>query len=549
MKLDRRELIRMFGLTFVVSMYKSSPLSAFDFHSALASPLPRMPLYEFVKDPTLLDGLRLAVKEMKKRKPSDPLSWFYQAAIHGVTNEAIQEALKSDSNVKKVLEKNIWNQCPHNGQNSANFLPWHRAYTYHVEKILRLHSGLDNFSTPYWDYIDKNSEDKRTFPREFGIKHLDGDQNNDNESNINPLYLEARDYYLTNYEHPFSEGLPLGILSRDAVDISQPLNSLVFFGKNEDEGIGGGIKDIDPTTRGLLEKYPHDQIHRAVGGIVIDGNSGKESVGAMANPPTAAFDPIFSIHHSTIDWIWVKWSCIPGKRWGALPSDDWFNDKPWLFIDTDGKIINEPRKSYFDHRALGVSYKYEDLNANTLQLPPISLALHKSVNKFKYKTPRSITDFNLQIVASNTHRTVTKLTSDNLKKVFSKIRNIVTVNQSSRIILRLKDVRLGLVYGKGFNLYLTTNSEKEFTPEHPSFIGSITLFEHDHSHMFTANHQTNMSQPNPQSFDATKAFSQINSYDNLALVIIPFSLVELRTKDAKILNEQLKINGIEILEM
>src|SRR5713101_895868 len=85
--LSRREMLAITGMSiaygiihepFVTRTVKSS------------SPLPRMPLDEFVQSASLLSALRKGVTEMKKRKPSDPLSWFYQAAIHGVTDEAIK---------------------------------------------------------------------------------------------------------------------------------------------------------------------------------------------------------------------------------------------------------------------------------------------------------------------------------------------------------------------------------------------------------------------------------------------------------------------------
>src|SRR5690349_15621262 len=54
----------------------------------------RLPLEEFVANERLLSALRRGVAAMKKRKPSDPLSWFYQAAIHGVTDQLLCEAAR-----------------------------------------------------------------------------------------------------------------------------------------------------------------------------------------------------------------------------------------------------------------------------------------------------------------------------------------------------------------------------------------------------------------------------------------------------------------------
>jgi hypothetical protein len=85
---------------------------------------------------------------MQRRKKSDPLGWFFQAAIHGVLPDDVAKAATEDPGVDKVFQKRYWNQCPHFGENSANFLPWHRAYIYYFEQILRMHTELDTFSLP-----------------------------------------------------------------------------------------------------------------------------------------------------------------------------------------------------------------------------------------------------------------------------------------------------------------------------------------------------------------------------------------------------------------
>jgi len=84
---------------------------------------PRMPLHEFVRGADLLAALVRGVRAMKARKPSDPLSWFYQAAIHGVPDVMIDAAAVADSGVRDVDRAKYWNQCPHFGKHSANFPP------------------------------------------------------------------------------------------------------------------------------------------------------------------------------------------------------------------------------------------------------------------------------------------------------------------------------------------------------------------------------------------------------------------------------------------
>lgn len=545
MILTRRQLLKFLGVTSLGSLITSYPLNL---HGEIPqTPMERMPLEDFVKTEKWLAALRTGVKEMKKRKPSDPLSWFYQAAIHGVSDAALQEQIKIDPDVRKVLEKDVWNQCPHNGQNSANFLPWHRAYTYHVEKIVRHHSGMSDFSLPYWNYLDRA---QRKFPKEFGVEHLDGNLNNSAPENINPLFLSQRDFYFTSYEHPFSQGLPLLALSDEAVSIDLPMNSPVFFGSVETEGIAGGIADLDPTTRGLIEKYPHDQIHRAVGGIVLQPQGG-ESVGAMANPPTAAFDPIFPIHHCTVDLIWVRWSLQEGRSWGDLPSQDWFNATPWTFVETDGKLVKQSRRSYFDHRALGIRYKGEDLTRNPLALPSTStgteLLAKEMLSIQKFQT--NVDEFSI----FNTDRSMIAVMGENHNSKLKASAATIRENPRSqkRILLRFRDVQLGLIERTGFDLYLTSDPDKKLNRSDPSFIGSVVLFGHSSSGAgHGGHHGGNSNNENPQTFDVTRALAASSSPENAKLVIVPFSLLSSTTNEGVLPSDKpLKLIGPEFFEM
>ena len=89
---------------------------------------------------------------------------------------------------------------------------------------------------------------------------------------------------------------------------------------------------MDADTKGLLEGGIHDEIHFAVGGAIGDVG------GAMSDVPTAAFDPIFWVHHSNIDRLWAEWSCSGGKTWGVLPPQAWLDEAPWSFYDFDKSI-------------------------------------------------------------------------------------------------------------------------------------------------------------------------------------------------------------------
>ena len=169
------------------------------------------------------------------------------------------------------------------------------------------------------------------------------------------------------------------------------MNATVFFGVTRAR-VSRRIADSDPSTRGLLESYPHDQIHRATGGLI-----GSFS-GDMAVPPSAAFDPIFSVHHTNIDWLWARWACMPAKTWGQLPPPSWFEEMPWYFDEAGGEM-NEPRPKYFDHRALGIHFKYEDTNCTPLELPTAVAAAGNARSRAS-GVETKIADVELSITAS-----------------------------------------------------------------------------------------------------------------------------------------------------
>ena len=79
-----------------------------------------------------LASLRKGVEVMRSRKQSDPTSWFFQAAVHGVADDKVIEVARGDSDVITLQREMFWNQCPHNGEPSADFLVWH-----HTEVDLR----------------------------------------------------------------------------------------------------------------------------------------------------------------------------------------------------------------------------------------------------------------------------------------------------------------------------------------------------------------------------------------------------------------------------
>ena len=303
---------------------------------------------------------------MKARKPSDPRSWFFQAAVHGVTEQAIAEAAAADPEVANVDQEKYWNQCPHFEALHAtapDFVVWHRAYLYYFERILREAAGAPGLALPYWNYLEAG---QRTFPVDFAAP----DRANPNGPPRNPLFDGRR-------ENAFTAGLLE--LNPLAINANSALAETRFFADVGTNGFAGSATASEPTSQGLLERNPHNGVHFAIGGFIGSDPEGDSGIaGLMSDVTTAAFDPIFWIHHCNIDRLWSVWECLPGRVWGTAPEAAWFAARPWNFYDVDSQPKNEPRSFYMQQKNLGIVFDTDVARAPRLsdQLPANGSPLH-----------------------------------------------------------------------------------------------------------------------------------------------------------------------------
>jgi hypothetical protein len=304
---------------------------------------PRMALDAFAADPSKLASLRHGIAVMKARDPSDHKSWFFQGAIHAYSDALYQDALSHDAKVAHVDGKRYWNRCPHFGQASADFVIWHRAYLHYFERVLREAAQDPDLSLPYWNYALPAD---RVFPDVFAAKFLDAQK------------TQSNSLYHPNRELAFVTGRLE--LSSAIGDATHTVGCENFFHEAGVPGLAGDHLDPDDTVIGLLEQRPHNDIHLAVGGVVNSAN------GAMAEITTPAFDPVFWVHHANNDRMWAAWSRVPGKRWGPMPADEWWDETPWVFLDVDGTEQSMSRRHYLELEAT-----YDTVNgASLLQLAP-----------------------------------------------------------------------------------------------------------------------------------------------------------------------------------
>lgn len=285
----------------------------------------------------------LAVRDLQSRDEKglgEPRSWGNLAAIHGTT---IPES-----------------QWP-NGQRFAEcqhftwfFLPWHRIYLHHFEKIVRSRvvklGGPDDWALPYWNYTETDPGSVRKLPPAFRDPQIPGDHGNDK----NPLLVPKRAPRINDGAEVSRPSTRTGSAARERI-----------FTEDGGDGVAGfGGPDTGPVhfgpSAGALERSPHGSIHMAVGGV-------RPPFGLMSDPDTAALDPIFWLHHANVDRLWDGWLALGGPR--ANPTDaSWltqsfqFGAGEWF---TKMKVAD-----VLDSKAPPLSYEYPDLSVRVATPTP-----------------------------------------------------------------------------------------------------------------------------------------------------------------------------------
>jgi hypothetical protein len=273
-----------------------------------------------------------AVGEMRRRSPDDPTSWSYQSAIHG----SYQRPPKDD-----------WNMCQHA---TWFFLPWHRMYIYGFEAIVRQivikQGGPSDWALPFWDWT-KNPGLPRAFMQR---KMPDG-------TTDNPLFTDHRSAAMNR-----GGTLPPAVVSTDYAFSFRAFDSGVKRSPltgQLDTGFGGGKTPAVHfgNAAGALEDQPHNIIHDLVGG---GGSPTPDcNAGWMSDPNCAASDPIFWLHHSNIDRLWVKWLALGGTR--VDPTDaSWLNQR-FKFFHPDKSAFFLQVWNVVSTRQLGYRYSTDPL--------------------------------------------------------------------------------------------------------------------------------------------------------------------------------------------
>lgn len=184
-------------------------------------------------------------------------SWMWAANTHGIR--------------AGTQPRPTWGQCAHS---LRTFLPWHRAYLAWFEETIRRLTGEADWALPYWDY--SRSDSNRELPVEFTVqkRQVDG------QLVTNPLFAPDR------------SPRPLRLTTGSIIKaLSEPR----FLRPVPEVGFGGADRD---GFAGLAEQRPHNYVHNNIAGL-------------MKSRSTAGRDPIFWLHHATVDRLWEIWRSMP----------------------------------------------------------------------------------------------------------------------------------------------------------------------------------------------------------------------------------------------
>jgi Common central domain of tyrosinase/Polyphenol oxidase middle domain len=280
----------------------------------------RQNVADMADDHPVLKSYRKAVLAMQKLDASDPLSWWFQANMHGTLGGDGQNA--------------DWTWCMHG---NWWFLPWHRGYLYFFEQIVRKVSGDDTFRLPYWAW---DQPGQNVLPAPFLAARYEGAGN--------PLFDATR--------KRANEGNPLrpsGSAGSFHADWVAARGTDRFAGSIASRTFGGirkpktnlPAKPERTEDHGVMESRAHDLIHDSVGA----------GGGNMRNTKTAARDPIFWLHHANVDRLWNRWLDDRGHE---NPMDqDWY-DQQFPFYDQTGTRVVLSVGEILEHASR--TYRYDE---------------------------------------------------------------------------------------------------------------------------------------------------------------------------------------------
>lgn len=384
-----------------------------------------------------------AVAKMKLRAEDDPLSWLWQWYTHfvnGTTTKAneINRIFGASVTPLSALAGEMWNTCQsHAGQNANHFLPWHRMFIYFLEQMVREVAERPDFTLPYWNYTSQDPAMRGVVPLQFRLP---------NDPVFGSLYRPNRTS-LANSGQPIHLNQP-----GDAMDIAPAMACTYYHTVNS---VPGFCRSIDSAI--------HGRIH------VLVGTS--KNMGAV---PYAANDPLFWVHHSNIDRLWVSWM----QNGGSMPISGTWQNNEFVFADGYGQRVACKLSDFFSIDVLG--YTYDKFVSSTGAEPTAkqakTQALRAAIGLVSERVARGVASAELKDapvrvglapVTAAARRSTLALDSTRRRRTYLVVKDLHTWAQPEVL----------------YHLYLTRSEDTRLMPK--TYVGNINFFDaefHDHGH-------------------------------------------------------------------
>lgn len=380
-----------------------------------------------------------AVAKMKLRAQDDPLSWLWQWYTHfvdGTTTKAdeINRIFGTSVTPLSQLAGEMWNTCQsHAGQNANHFLPWHRMFVFFLEQIVRQVAERPDFTLPYWNYTSHDPAKRGVVPLQFRMP---------NDPIFGSLYRADRTS-LANSGQPIHLNQP-----GDAMDIAPAMACTYYHTVNS---VPGFCRSIDS---GI-----HGRIH------ILVGTS--KNMGAV---PYAAKDPLFWVHHSNVDRLWISWN----RNGGANPATGTWQNNAFVFADAYGQRVSGALRDFFDTDVLGYGYDRYVSSAGTESMKPARSGAKAAIGTTSELVARGVASAEL------TDRPV-RIALAPAATAAGRTPLALDTTQRKRTYLVVKDLHTWAQPEVLYHLYLTRSREVRLSPK--AYVGNINFFDaefHDH---------------------------------------------------------------------
>jgi tyrosinase len=404
----------------------------------------------------------------------EPNSYFFQGAMHWWP--------KYPGGFPPSPYDAWWSHCTHEANVPEQyFLPWHRAYIYCYEILIRAEvaklGGPEGWAIPHWNYSYNDPSNPVPWPRSnlpwvFAQPKLP-------DGSTNPLYIADTVKRGLQPEWPDPPGGGPMYLEFTTPNYANAYALPSYFDFNSS-----------------LDQTPHGMTHVDVG----TGDQVISQTGWMADPVTAGFDPIFWLHHSQIDRFWVGWNGQGNKN----PTNDqtWLkaSDDPrvkvrWNFWQ-DGDIDNVLRilpGDMLDPATLSGSqfpytYNYDTLPEVPPPNPPGPVALAGSQPKLAFAGPSGGGGGPRELAASEgpvqlAHEPVTASVplGSEAPQALANL-DSAAPDEAPRVVLHLEGV-VSDGPGTNYDVYVNyPDADSETAGSVPHYVGSLSGFGTAHEH-------------------------------------------------------------------